>query len=283
MKTRIAVSVVAPAMALALSLASTSARADLTYQGAVGLPLNPTAQIPAEGGIRLQGNYYDFGDASTATTSADSKLYGLYAAGRVAGKVEISGGVQQVRNRVRVVGTSSSDNETGFTLGAKYLFTRESDPAGVRLAAGVGFGNLDVFSSDTKNYHAYLVGSKYLGAVTGERVPITGHLGLRFDRFTFSSGAANDRENKVSVYGGVEVPITPRADVSFVGELQSKNIDGGGTPYSASIRYRPQNQPFGASIGIQRQGLGDSGLFVQLGYTFGGNAAQEATEAVPGQ
>jgi hypothetical protein len=87
----------------------------------------------------------------------------------------------------------------------------------------------------------------------------------------------------VSLYGGVEVPITRRADVSFVGELQSKNIDGGGTPYSASIRYRPQNQPFGASIGLQRQGLGDTGLFLQLGYTFGGNAAQEAAEATPGQ
>jgi hypothetical protein len=104
-------------MALALSLGSTSARADLTYQGAVGLPLNPTAQIPAEGGVRVQGNYYDFGDASTSTTSADSKLYGLYAAGRVAGKVEISGGVQQVRNRVNVVGTSTSDNETWLHAG----------------------------------------------------------------------------------------------------------------------------------------------------------------------
>ena len=268
MKTRISVSVVAPLAALVVAMGAGSARADLTYQGAVGLPLNPTAQIPLPGGVRLQGNYYDLGDASNATSSASSKLYGLYAAGRVGGQFEVSGGIQQTRNRVNVLGVSNSNNETGFTLGGKYLFTRESDPAGVRIAAGAGYGDIDVFNTQGRNFHGYVVGSKYLGAVSGERVPVIGHLGLRYDRFIFGSSANRTRSNKVSLFGGVEVPVTRRGDLSFVGELQSKNVSGGGTPYSASLRYRPRTQPFSASFGVQRQGIGDSGIFAQLGYSF---------------
>jgi hypothetical protein len=251
-----------------VALGGAAARADLTYQGAVGLPLNPTAQIPLQGGVRLQANYYDQGDVSNGGASASSKLYGLYAAGRVAGPLEISGGIQQTRNRVNVLGVSSSNNDTGFTLGAKYLFTRETDPAGVRIAAGVGYGDLDSFASNGRNYHAYVVGTKYLGDLTSGRVPITAHLGARYDRYYFGSGAGRVRSNKVSAYAGVEVPFTRTGDFSFVGELQSKNVNGGSTPYSASVRYRRAAQPLSVSVGIQRQGIGDSGLFAQLGYSF---------------
>ncbi len=38
------------------------ARADLNMTGEVGLPLNPTAQIPGQGGVRIQGDYWDLGD-----------------------------------------------------------------------------------------------------------------------------------------------------------------------------------------------------------------------------
>ena len=266
MKTRIA-SVSAPLAALVVALGSASARADLTYQGAVGLPLNPTAQTPLEGGVRLQGNYYDLGDASGTNINVDSSLYGLYAAGRL-GPAEVSGGIQQTRNRVNVLGTTNSDNKTGFTLGAKYLFSRETDPAGVRLAVGGGYGDLDGFGANGRNYHGYLVATKYLGDVTEGRVPITGHLGLRYDRYYFGSGGGRIRSNKGSVYGGVEAPFTPTGDFAFVGELQSKNVRGGSVPFSASVRYRPSAQPFSASIGVARQGLGGTGLFAQLGYSF---------------
>jgi len=267
MKTRIAVSVSAPLAALLLALGGTSARADLTYQGAVGLPLNPTAQIPLEGGVRLQGNYYDFGDADGPGVNVDSKLYGLYAAGRV-GPVEVSGGIQQSRSRVSVLGVGSSNNDTGFTLGAKYLITRESDPAGVRLAVGGGYADLDTFGSNGRDYHAYLVASKYLGEVSEGRLPITGHLGVRYDRYYFGSGGAKTRSNKVSAYIGAEVPFTRTGDFSFVGELQSRNISGADIPFSASVRYRPAAQPFSASLGVARQGLGDTGIFAQIGYSF---------------
>ena len=270
MKTRI---VLAAALAAAtVGAGADVARADLTYQGAVGLPLNPTAQIPEPGGIRLQGNYYDFGSANGTLSSVDSNLLGLAAAGRV-GEFEISGGIQNTRNRTSVLGSSNSDNEVGFSLGGKYLFTRETDPAGVRIAAGLGYADFDAFAGNGRNIHAYLVASKYLGEVTGERVPITGHAGIRYDRFTFGDSANRARTSKGSLFAGAEVPITARGDVAFVGELQTKNVSGGSTPYSASVRYRPQGQPFGASIGVQRQGLGDSGLFLQIGYTFGGGAA----------
>lgn len=279
MKTRIAVSVSIPLAAILVALGSTSARADLTYQGAVGLPLNPTAQTPLEGGVRLQANYYDLGNANGTNVRVDSKLYGLYAAGRL-GPLEVSGGVQQARNHVSVLGVGNSDNNTGFTLGAKYLFSRESDPAGVRLAVGGGYADLDTFGSNGRDYHAYVVGTKYLGDVTEGRVPITGHLGLRYDRYYFGSGGGKTRSNKASIYAGVEAPFTRTGDFSFVGELQSKNIRGGSTPFSASVRYRPAAQPFSASLGLQRQGLGDTGVFAQIGYSFD-TKKSEASDADP--
>jgi len=234
--------------------AASAARADLTINGAVGLPLNPTAQIPQQGGARVQGNYYDMGDGG----GVDFKQYGIYAAGRVASTIEISGGFSQFKTS-----PNTALDESGLAIGAKYLFSRESDPAGVRLAVGVGYDRALL-----RNTHAYVVATKYLGAVTGDKVPITGHLGLRYDRFRPGSGLLNS--SKASIYGGVEVPFTRTGDFSFVGELQSRNNEySRGVPYSASVRYRPKGQGFSASLGLQRQGLtGDNGLFAQLGYSF---------------
>lgn len=232
---------------LALAGLSSNAKADLTLTGEVGLPLNPTAQIPQLKGVRLQGNYFDGGDG---------ELYSIVAAGRAgAAPVEISGGY------IRAKG--GGDSENGFALGAKYLFTREGD-AGVRLAAGAGY--LDI--GDLENIRAYGVATKYFGTVSDEKVPVTGHLGVRYDRFKIFS----DSDSKVSVFAGVEVPVVPSGEVQFVGELGSKVVDGGSTRYSASVRYRAKQQPFGASIGFQREGVFvDKGrIFAQVGYTFGG-------------
>lgn len=227
---------------IALAGMTSVAHADLTINGAVGLPLNPTAQIPEPGGIRLQGNYFDLADGV--------KNYGILAAGRVAGTLEINGGV------TRLDGAGFDRN--GLAIGAKYLFSRETDPEGVRLAVGAGYDRALL-----KQTYAYGVASKYLGAVAEGRVPLTGHLGIRYDRFS----DVNSR--KASVFGGIEIPIAADGTFQAVGEVGSKNIDGGSIPYSASLRYRPKGQPFGASVGIARQGAGDSGLFAQVGYTFG--------------
>jgi len=245
-------------VALAATLALTTAqaaRADLNINGAVGLPLNPTAQIPEPGGVRLQGNYYDGGDAG----GGDVKLFGIYAAGRFGDNIEISGGIN------RLDGAPVGIEKTGVAIGAKYLITRESDPAGVRFAVGAGYDHALL-----KNIHVYGVASKYLGAVTGERVPVIGHLGLRYDKW--GNNAVDD--DKVSVFAGAEVPITRTGDFRILGEIQSKNVTGGDVPYSVALRYRPSGRPFGVTAGWQRQGLvADGSFFLQLGYTFGGTAA----------
>ena len=249
------------AAVVAAFVASASvAKADLTMNGAVGLPLNPTAQIPEKGAVRVQGNYQDLGD--------DSKLYGLYAAGRVGDNLEINGGLEKLDT------PSSFIDRDGFALGAKYLFTRESDPAKVRLAAGLGYNR-----AQANNLYGYVVATKYFGEVTGERVPITGHLGLRYDSFDYDYiFSGSDKSSKVSVYAGVEVPITRRGDFSFVGELQSKNNEYfGDAPYQASVRYRPQGQGFSASVGVMRRPFifnDKARVFAQLGYTFGGSVAE---------
>lgn len=221
-----------------------AARADLNIDGAVGLPLNPTAQIPNEGGVRLQGNYYD-GDGGS--------YYGLFAAGRVADNIELSGGI----NRVDAAG---GGDDTGGAIGVKYLFTRESDPAGVRFAVGAGYNDVLL-----KNINVYAVASKSLGKLTEGRTPIVGHLGIRYDRFDL--GANNS--SKASVFVGAEVPVTRTGEFQLVGEVGSENVSGGRVPYSISGRYRPQDQPFGVSAGYQRNSLlGNGNFFVQVGYTF---------------
>ena len=231
---------------VALATLTGAAHADLNISGAVGLPVNPTAQIPGVGGARLQANYYDLG--------GNASYYGLFGATRVGNNIEVNGGINKLSSDF------SQLDRTGFAIGAKYLFTRESDPAGVRLAAGVGYDRALL-----KNTNAYLVGTKYLGAVSEGRVPITGHLGVRYDNFDALGGSSD----KFSVFAGVEVPVTRTGELQFVGELGSKKADGGNTVYSAGVRYRPQGRPFGASVGIAQTGLGDGGKFyAQLGYTF---------------
>jgi hypothetical protein len=231
---------------------ASSVSADQTISGAVGLPLNPTAQIPQAGGARVQGNYFDLGGGGV-----DAKTYGIYGAMRAGGSIEINGGYSKFSTS-----PNSAIEDDGFAIGAKYLISRETEPAGVRIAVGAGHDQALL-----KNTYGYVVASKYLGEVTGDKVPITGHLGVRYDRFK-ASGLA--KSSKASIFAGAEVPITRNGDFAFVGELQSKNNEyNNRIPYSASVRYRPQGQGFSASAGIARQGLtGDNGLFVQLGYTF---------------
>lgn len=220
---------VALAATLALSTAQ-AARADLNINGAVGLPLNPTAQIPEPGGVRLQGNYYDGGDAG----AGNAKYFGIFGAGRAGNNIEINGGIN------RLDGAGAGVDQTGVAIGAKYLITRESDPAGVRFAVGAGYDHALL-----RNFHVYGVATKYLGTVTGERLPIAGHLGIRFDRW----GSVVD-DNKVSIFAGAEVPLTRTGDFQVLGEIQSKNVTGGDVPYSVALRYRPRRAPFGVTAGL---------------------------------
>ena len=231
---------------VAIAATAGSARADLNLSGAVGLPLNPTAQIPAAGGARVQANYFDLGDSA--------EYYGLFGATRVGEKLEVNGGINKLN------ASNSPFDRTGFAIGAKYLISRENDPAGVRLAIGAGYDRALL-----KNTNAYVVATKYLGNADGGRIPITAHLGVRFDNFDGGFGSSD----KFSVFAGAEYPFTKTGDFTAVGELGSKIADNGNTPYSLSVRYRPQARPFGASIGIAQKGIGSGGrLFAQVGYTF---------------
>ncbi len=247
---------------IALAGMSGAAHADLNQVGEVGLPLNPTAQIPQAGGFRLQGNYYDAGRAFGGTI----REYSVGGAIRAGQKLPL-----EVSGNINYSNGAGSNKKTLFGIGAKYLFSRENDPIGVRLAVGAGYGETDggFLLGNLRNYHAYAVATKSLGQLTQGRVPITGHLGLRYDNYKASGFNGT---NRASVYLGAEVPVTPTGEVQVLGEIGTKVIKGGGSPYSAGLRYRPTQQPFGATIGIQRQGVLDNKgrIFIQIGYTFGG-------------
>jgi len=258
----------AVAAATALASFAGTAHADLNAFGEVGLPQNPTAQIPEQGGARVQANYYELYDVNGGGLNANGKLYSIVGAFRAGDNIEVSGGIHRTTNDFSFLGVNNNSKDTGFSLGAKYLFTRESDPAKVRLAAGGNYTDFGLI----KTQHIYGVASKSLTNPVDGKLPITGHLGVRYDRWDPDAGGTSD---KFSAFVGAEVPLTATGQFQVVGEAGSKQIDGGKFPYSLALRYRPASQPFGISAGVARQGgfsnLGDnsSHLFVQVGYTFG--------------
>jgi hypothetical protein len=247
------------------------AKADLTINGAVGLPLNPTAQIPERGSVRVQANFSDLGSGRGVLGGGDLNIGGIYAAGRAGNRLEISGGLERVNGDQFL----NPLDETNVAVGVKYLITRQNEApgqalGGTRVAVGAGYSRALL-----RNTHAYVVASRDFGGLSAsDRPNAVGHLGLRYDDFDIRSRlpfVSNRGSNKASVYGGVEVPMDAQGRFTAVGELQSKNSNFGTAnyPYSASVRFRPANQGFSASVGVQREGItGDSGLFAQIGKTF---------------
>ena len=144
-----------------------------------------------------------------------------------------------------------------------------------------------------KNLHAYVVASK--AVPVGHRNVVL-HLGARYDRFKFEAVEREtgifadnleleDTSQKVSFFGGVEVPLDRKGRWSAIGEAGTRNssfdIDftsanvadpfkarfSGGFPYSLSLRYADNG--WRITGGVMRQGLvDDSGLFAQIGKTF---------------
>lgn len=271
----------------------------LNLTGAVGMPLNPTANIPNRGSYRVQADYFDLGNIDAKNNFGsnfdrdqkigDARFYGIHAATGIGSRFEISGGVDALRLRgEQNVGDdndsfSFDDNDgTGFSVGAKYQAYHSADGTTL-VAVGAGYSK-----SLFRNTNAYVVGTKAFGV--GNR-SITGHLGVRYDRFSLKGldqydgdqVSFEDDSSKVSVFAGTEVPLDRNGRFAFVGEIGSRNaedfnvgdFDFGGPaahvetkfPYSASVRYARNG--LAASVGVARQGVtGDSGLFAQIGKTF---------------
>lgn len=251
----------------ALTAASGAAHADLTISGAVGLPLNPTAQIPQRGGPRVQVNFSDLGSGRGLTGNGDLNIGGLYAAARVGSRLELNGGLERLNGDQFL----NPLDQTNIAIGAKYLLTRQTEGAGralggTRVAVGAGYSRALL-----RNTYGYIVASKDFGKLSAAGRPNgVGHLGLRYDDFSASGLLPGRDAGKASLYGGVEVPIDARGRLTAVGELQSKNASFGTSafPYSASARYRT-TRGFSASLGVLREGItGEAGPFAQIGKTF---------------
>jgi hypothetical protein len=255
----------------------------LNISGAVGLPLNPTAIIPNQGSVRVQANYFDGPSFSNDLIDVDTKYYGLFAAGRVGElPLEISGGIAKFDASADssipgiAEGLEDAFDKTGLVLGAKYqLRGLADDPNGVRLAVGATYNRALL-----RNINAYFVASKAFG-VGGDRA-VTGHLGVRYDRFRFTAFDDSYSSSKFSVYAGGEVPIDKAGRLAVIGEIGSKiagDFDGtfdSKVPYSLGLRYQNGNG-LGISGGVQRIGIlaGGPGLdssssrfFVTAGQTF---------------
>jgi len=251
--------------AVATASDSVVGHSGLTISGAVGLPLNPTANVPDAGGVRVQANYFDLGGEDAFDSSL--KLYGIYAAGSISNRLEISGGVEKLRASSDLNVFEDAFDNSGVALGAKYQLYR-SEGGDTFGAVGAGYSR-----ALHKNSFVYAVGTHAF--TVGERA-VFGHLGLRYDRFEIDGAGLDLDSSKVSVFAGAEVPIDRRGRFNLVGEIQSKNANddlAGSTPYSLSLRYQTP-RGLAASVGIARQGVladaldDDNGLFAQIGYTF---------------
>lgn len=233
----------------------------LTINGAVGLPLNPTADIPNTSGVRVQVNYFDGPRINVPGGDADSKYYGIFAAGRAGDTpLEISGGLAKFDvNSDLGFGGAVDDaienalDKSGIVIGAKYqLRGSGEDGRGVRLAVGAGYNRALV-----KNIHAYLVASKAFGV--GRR-NINAHAGIRYDRFKYDAGFAgfDASSSKVSAFVGAEVPLDRQGRFNLVGEYgtRTSNEDDflSSAPYSLSLRYQ-NGKGFAINGGIARMGL----------------------------
>jgi hypothetical protein len=268
---------------------SQQARASQTYTGEGGLPLNPTANAIAPGTIEVQGNLFKLGDETGSQNGFDNpspppviigdviaaalpqsspladysfKYYGLHAAGILRNRLEISGGI----SRLQVSGDGAFNDltRTGIALGLKYLVNATAAPGKVHFAIGTGYDRALL-----RNWRVYGVASKAFGYKEG-RAPIVGHLGVRWDRFDLKD-VSGPRSSKVSLYGGVEVPLTRTGELALIGELQTKNSEFSDAkiPYSVGLRYRPESSGFTLAAGLQRQGIiDDNGYYAQLGYDF---------------
>jgi hypothetical protein len=259
----------------------------LSMNGAVGLPLNPTALLPPAGRTPVQLEYFDLGDVETdGVRPSTFQMYGLHAATRLGrSPLELNVGLESLdAERVDSLQSNRADR-SGAALGLKYPFfaNRSGDTA---LAVGAGYSRVLA-----KNLYAYLVGTRAFRRGLN-RAPILAHLGVRYDRFDVNDVAAfADDSHRASVFGGLEVPIDRYGQWTAVGELQSKNNDyrrsyfsdvnsgEARAPYSVGLRYRTLDERFSATAGVQRRGYpgltNDNGLFAQVGYAFG-----EARETV---
>ena len=196
-----------------LMLSAGAARADLTINGAVGLPLNPTAQIPERGSVRVQANFVDLGSGRGAL-GGDLNLGGIYAAGRAGDRLEISGGLERVNGDAFL----NPLDETNVALGVKYLITRQSEApgralGGTSVAVGAGYSRALL-----RNTHAYVVASRSMGALRASgRANGAAHLGLRYDDFDARGILPGRSAGKASVFGGVEVPMDAQGRFTAVG------------------------------------------------------------------
>ncbi len=252
------------ATSLCLLTISQSARADLSLSGAVGLPLNPTAQTLSSGQVQVQGNYEQLGNLSVLGFDVSKvKNYGLHVAGTLGNRLELSGGFNSLRASDPAGLNVDELNSTGLSLGAKYLLTQAQDAQGIGIAVGAAYDRA-LFH----NEFVYLVASKPLPVYEGFEVPIVLHLGARYDRFS-TADIGGPKSKKASVYGGIEFPLTPRGDFTLTGEVGSKNNDLGREvrPYSVGVHYGCPISNVSASIGVQRQGVtGDGGIYARIAF-----------------
>ena len=183
---------------------------------------------------------------------------GFTLAGRIDKHFELSGGV----TRLSVSGADSDLSKTGIALGVKYLINPDSRD--IRYAIGGGYDGALLH-----NFRVYGVASKPFGGDAGS-APIMGHLGIRYDQFNLDD-LDGSNSKRVSVFAGIEYPLTRTGDLTLTGEIQSKNNDlpDAKIPFSLGVNYNLANSGLTFSAGYQRQGLiDDEGFYARVGYFF---------------
>lgn len=246
-------------VALAVAVLAGSAgvaKADLTLEGQTGLFLNPTAEIAKKGAPEISVSY-----VRNTDDGYKEKEYGIYGAIQAADRLELSAGYHHYMND-----TYDYSGNT-WHIGGKYQILNQKDK-GFDLAAGADYGRYNESGdSYSENYYLLYLAATKSFQTSSDRAPIQGTVGLRWDKSTYNDGYPSD--SKASVYAGVQVPVTRTGEVSLIGELGSKQYDGGESIYAIGVRYHPKNTGLSLGVGYGRPWGYGHALFAQVGYAFG--------------
>lgn len=235
---------------------------NLTLNGQTGLFFSPTAEIVESKKPQVQ---IDYQHVDVADDNAN--MYGI------GGAIQITKGVELSANYNR--GSFLDGHANNWRIGGKYQILNQQDHS-FALAVGGSYEDYGISGpSDLTHYGFYAAATK--GFTAGySQAPIKATVGVRWDHIKLDVPfLLSGSDSKTSFYAGASIPVTSDGQFSLVGEINSKILDGGKTPYSLGLRYHPRNTNFNASIGLGRTNLfelfpgTDTGYFAQVGYTFG--------------
>ena len=243
----------------------------LNITGAVGLPLNPTAQLPDNDEVRIQGNYYDLGEVENDGPSlsvskesdisalaipepgvsfdkviGDFRYYGLFAAGRADERLEISGGVARLQAEGGLLFSFFAPFEGGGGGGEELLTKSLEVPT-------FGEGQFTTIDYPGLQKTGFALGAKYLLKPALEADDVAVAVGAGFNTALADNVHAYIVASKNLTSGdrAIKGHIGARYDRFKLQARIRTTAFSGGESESISERFSEKSSQFSAFVGVE--------------------------------